>query len=199
VAPILVVSGPSGAGKTTVGRLVAAAFDVSAHIQTDDFMPFVVNGWVEPWLPDSTHQNHVLGGAVAAAALEFAAGGYTVVLDGPIFPEGLVGLAPWSARRAVPLHYVILRPDLATCLSRVEQRRPGDPDDVDSFAQLHDRFADLGDFEGHVVEATGTPEEVAAAVLAAFSSGRLKAVTPDPMFGRDPGPQPDGDDVRSTS
>jgi hypothetical protein len=186
-APILVVTGPSGAGKTTVGRLVAAAFDLSAHVQVDDFMPFVVNGWVEPWRPEAVRQNHVLGGAIAAAALEFAAGGYTVVLDGAIFPEGLGGLTPWSARRAVPLHYAVLRPDLATCLTRVRQRRSGDPDDLKSFTQLHARFADLGDREANVIETAGTPEDVAATVLAAFSSGRLNVVTPPPG--------PDGQDA----
>ncbi len=177
-APILIVAGPSGAGKTTVGRLVAAAFDLSVHIQPDVFMPFVVNGWVEPCPPDSAHQNHVVGGAVAGAALVFAQGGYKVVLAGHLFPEGLDGLAPWCARRGVPLHYAVLRPDLATCLTRVGQRRPGDPDGLASFARLHARFADLGDREANVIETTGTPEEVAAAVLAAFSSGRLRVVMP---------------------
>jgi adenylate kinase family enzyme len=43
VAPVLVVAGPSGAGKTTVGRLVAAAFDPSAHVQIDELMRFVVS------------------------------------------------------------------------------------------------------------------------------------------------------------
>ncbi|HEX8771819.1 MAG TPA: hypothetical protein VF711_13720, partial [Acidimicrobiales bacterium] len=130
-APILVVTGPSGAGKTTVGRLVAASFALSAHIKTDDFTPFFLNGWVAPWLPESEHQNHVHGAAVAAAAMEFAEGGYTVVLDGHIFPDGLDGLTPRSARRAVPLHYAVLRTDLATCLNRARQRRPADVDDAD--------------------------------------------------------------------
>jgi predicted kinase len=177
-APIFVVTGPSGAGKTTVGRLVAAAFDLSVHIRMDDFMPFVVNGWVEPWLPASARQNYVLGGAVAAAAMQFAEGGYTVVLDGYIFPEALDGdgLTQWCARRRVPLHYAVLGADHATCMARVRQRRQGDPDDAASFARLHARFTDLGDREAHVVDASGTPEEVAAFLLAAFSSGALAEI-----------------------
>jgi type II secretory pathway predicted ATPase ExeA len=78
VAPIAVITGPSGAGKTTVGRLIAASFELSVHIRMDDCTPFVVNGWVEPWLPEAAHQNHVLGSAVGAGAMQFAAGGYTV-------------------------------------------------------------------------------------------------------------------------
>lgn len=173
-APVLIVSGPSGAGKTKVGRLVADAFDLSAHVQADHFTPFVVNGWVQPSLPGTPPQNDVVGGAVAGAALAFAEGGYTVVLDGYIFPDGLEALGPWSKRRGIPLHYAVLRPDLATCLTRVRQRRPVDPEDDESFAGLHARFADLGERETNVVEATGRPEEIAAALLAALSSGQLR-------------------------
>lgn len=186
-APILVVTGPSGAGKTTVGRLVAAAFDLSVHIQTDDVMSFVANGWVEPQLADAAHQNHVLGGAVAAAALQFATGGYMVVLDGHIFPDGLDGLAHHSARRGVALHYTVLRPDLATCLTRVQQRRQGDPEDLESFTRLHARFAALGDHEANVIDATGPPDEVAAAIVTAFSTRRLEVIMPpDGVDGQGP-------------
>lgn len=173
--PILILTGPSGAGKTTVARVVAAFFDLSVHIRMDDFMSFVVSGWVEPWRSDSARQNYVLGGAVAAAALQFAEGGYTVVLDGHIFPDALDGggLAQWCAHRGVALHYAVLRPDLATCVARAARRRPGEPDDAESFARLHARFSELGDRETNVIEAAGTPEEVAAAVLAAFSAGTL--------------------------
>jgi predicted kinase len=175
-APILIVTGPSGVGKSTVSRLVATAFDPSAHVRMDDFTPFVVNGWVEPWLPESAHQNEVLGGAVALAAMQFAEGGYAVVIDGHLFPEGLKRLAQACVRRGVPLHYAVLRADLATCLARATDRGTGERPDLALFADLHARFADLCEHEANVVDSTGTPDEVAASVLAAFRSGRLVEV-----------------------
>jgi len=176
-APILVVSGPSGAGKTTVSSLVAGALDRSVHLQADALMFSIVSGWVDPWLPEARHQNDVIGGALGAAAFAFADGGYTVVVDGTLFPDGLEGLAEWSARRRVPLHYAVLRPDYETCLNRVRRRRPVDPKNLDAFTLLHTRYADLGPYEAHVVAATDAADDVASAVLAAFRSGAL-VVTP---------------------
>jgi AAA domain len=185
-APILAISGPSGAGKTTVGRLLAATFEPSTHLQVDAFMPFVVSGWVEPWQPEAGHQNHVLGGAAASAAIQFAAGGYTVIFDGHLEPDGVDGLARMSSRRGVPLSYAVLKPDLATCLARAGSRSPGDavgrPEhaalfDPELLAHQYARFGDLGQYERHVVDASGRPEEVAAELLSAFATGRL-AVPP---------------------
>lgn len=123
-APILAVSGPSGAGKTTVSRLVAAAFDKGTHVQIDTFMPFIVTCWVEPWLPGATQQNHILGGAAASAAIAFAEGDYTVVFDGYLFPDSAVGTARMCARRGVLFSYAVLKPDAATCLARANDRSP---------------------------------------------------------------------------
>ena len=158
-----------------MSRLVAATLQESVHVRIDDFTHFIVNGWVEPWLPEAAHQNKVLGGAVIAAAMQFAHGGYTVVVDGTVFPDSLEELARASLHQRVPLHYVVLRCDLATCLERATRRDPGEHPDPARFAQLHARFDNLGEHERQVVEAAGTPDEVAAAVLAAFRSGRVAA------------------------
>lgn len=191
-APILVVSGPSGAGKTTVGGLVADSFHPSVHLRTDDFATFVVNGWVDRWLPESAHQSEVMGGAVAVTAMHFAEGGYTVVWDGHLFPEGLDLLAQSCARRGVPLPYAVLRPDLVTCLARVAHRRPGDFPELrgreqERFAHLsqdeqkhllgrqYERFAKLGRHENNVIDASSAPEEIAATLMDAFDAGRLVA------------------------
>lgn len=50
------------------------------------------------------------------------------------------------------IDYVVLRPDLATCVIRARQRRSSDADDLESFARLHARFADLGRYEANVVD-----------------------------------------------
>jgi len=174
--PILVISGPSGAGKTSVAGAVAAAFDPSVHIRADEFLPFVAKGWIEPWLPESAHQNDVIGAAIAAAAIQFAVGGYTVVVDGVFFPDGVEGMGRMCLVRGVALHYAVLRADLETCMQRATQRGFGTGRftfDREQFALLHARFADLGTYETHVVDALTSPEAVAEAVLAAFGDGRL--------------------------
>lgn len=162
------MAGPSGAGKTSAARHIAAAFEPSAHLQADHFTDFVVND-----LANADARYEVVGGAVGAAAIQFAVGGYTVVLDGTLFPGGVVGLAGWAVRQGVGVHYAVLRPDLETCRERAQRRSAIDPDDLEAFDRLHARFADLGNREVHVVDHTGPPKVVAAAVLAVFASGAL--------------------------
>ena len=125
LAAILVVAGPCGAGKTSAARHIAAAFEPSAHLQADHFTDFVVNDLADP---DARYE--VVGGAIGAAAIQFAVGGYTVVLDGTFFPGGVAGLAGWAARRGVGVHYAVLRPDLETCRERAQRRSAIDPEDL---------------------------------------------------------------------
>ena len=47
VGPLIVLSGPTGVGKSTVGRLVAAEFARSVHLRADDLMASVVGGFVD--------------------------------------------------------------------------------------------------------------------------------------------------------
>ena len=184
-APIIVVAGPSGVGKSTVSRLVAAAFEWSAIVPTDTVRGFVVNGWVDPWLPEAERQHEIIGGVLAVAAMQLAGGGYTTVVDGHLFPRGVEGLAVACARRSVPLHYVVLRADLATCWARARSRGEGRwPLEWASFDELHAKFAQVGAYEPHVIDATGPSEHVAACVLTALREGRL-TVSGQPSAGSD--------------
>lgn len=178
-APILVVSGPSGVGKTTVSRLLAAEFDRSVHLKTDDFMASIVSGWVDPNSPEAEAQHEAVGGALAVSAMGFAGDGYTTVVDGHLFPDGVAGLAAASATRGIACHYVVLSAPLATCWERARGRGEGRwPLEEEPFATVHARFAALGVDRRHVVDALGSAEDARDAVLVAFHAGRLEVADP---------------------
>jgi len=171
---VIVVSGPGGVGKTTVSNLIAAAFDLSIHLDASDFMASIVSGWIDPNLPEANQQNEAVGGAFAVSAMSFAQAGYTTVVDGYLFPDGAAGLATACNARGLECHYVVLTADLDTCWARASARGEGRwPLDFEPFAAVHERFAALGLDPRHLVDASGTPERVRDAVMSALRAGRL--------------------------
>jgi predicted kinase len=173
---VIIVSGAPGVGKSTVSRLVAAAFDRSVHLQTDDLMASIVSGFVDPNLPEADDQNEAIGAALAVSAMRFAEDGYTTVVDGYLFPDGVGGLAAACASRGLSCHYVVLTADLDTCWARANDRGEGRwPLEFGPFATVHGKFDDLDLDERHLVEATGSPDRARDAVLSAFRTGRLVA------------------------
>jgi hypothetical protein len=112
MSDLIIVSGAPGVGKSTVSRLVAATFDRSVHLQSDDLMASVVSGWVDPNLPEAEQQNEAIGAALAVSAMRLADDGYTTVVDGYLFPVGVAGLAAACTARRLSCHYVVLTADL---------------------------------------------------------------------------------------
>jgi predicted kinase len=173
-ATLVMVSGPGGVGKTTLSSLIAATFVLSVHLRMDDFMAAIVGGWVDPNRPGSDRQNEAVGGAFAVSAMRFAQDGYTTVADGYFFPDNADGLAAACADRGVECHYVVLTADLDTCWTRAGSRSEGRwPLEFEPFAAVHERFAALDLDPRHLVDATGTPERVRDAVMAALRAGDL--------------------------
>ena len=118
---MIVITGPPGAGKSTVARIVADSFDNSVLLVGDNFHHYIRRGYIAPWRAESEHQNKVVIDSTAVAASSYALGGYLVVV------EGIIG--PWFVERwlshvqdELPVHYIILRPSEGVALRRAAQR-----------------------------------------------------------------------------
>ncbi|TNC29624.1 AAA family ATPase [Amycolatopsis alkalitolerans] len=176
MADVVIVTGPPGAGKSTVAARVARGYPKAAHLHTDDFWHYLVAGAIPPYEPASHAQNETVMDVIAGAAFAYSAGGFTAVVDGIVGPW-MLGHFRAQARLHpdVPVHYVVLRPRREVALARARGRTAPDAlVDEHPVLLMWDQFADLGALEPHVLdtsdeESTATERRVAEAI----ASGRM--------------------------
>jgi energy-coupling factor transporter ATP-binding protein EcfA2 len=170
---LLVITGPPGAGKSTVARALAGrSHEASVLIEGDAFYGFLANGAIEPWKVESHQQNHVVTISSAAAAGCFASNGYATFFDGMVGPWFLPTFARATGQAAID--YVILLPSADRCAAGVRARRDHDFADETVTRQMHAQFAAASIDPRHVlVDPPDTPLAVADLVERARSEGTL--------------------------
>jgi predicted kinase len=173
-AGVVILTGPPGSGKSTVAALHARTYHKAVHLHTDDFWHFIVTGLIPPYEPTSESQNHTVIEVVAGAAYTYAQGGLTTIVDGIVGPWMLGHyLAQARQHRDVALTYIVLRAGRDETLARARGRTaPGALVDEQLILQLWEQFAQLGSYEGHVLDTSGESAEtstqrVADAIAAA--------------------------------
>lgn len=179
---VVIVSGPCGAGKSTVSRLLAeqSDYEASAHFHTDDFYSYICKGYIAPWLEDSGDQNEVVMEAIAASAQAYCRGGYEVFVDGMIGPWFL---PRWLelARTGTDVRYIVLRPEEEATLRRAMEREKREefPLTEEAVRQVWSSMSDLGEYEAHVLDTGGqTVEETVRIIQKRLACGEFRLSRP---------------------
>ncbi|HZS48128.1 MAG TPA: hypothetical protein VFC63_23875 [Blastocatellia bacterium] len=132
---VTILSGPVGAGKTTIARkLIRMMPSPLSYIEGDTFWSFIAKSDGM----EISDKFRVIVRSMTAAAIPFARSGFGVVLDFSIPPGFLV-----AARKIVkelPLNYVMLLPAESVCATRAASRREGAIEDYSRFQYLYSLF-----------------------------------------------------------
>jgi predicted ABC-type ATPase len=136
---LLIVTGPPGAGKSTVAAEIVERHEPSALVEGDTFFGFLRRGAIDPWLPESEAQNDAVTAAAGRATGEFVRGGFATVFAGIVGPWYLDHFCNQAGLERVD--YCVLLPTEDRCLERVRQRADHGFRDGPATSKMHVEFA----------------------------------------------------------
>lgn len=151
---VIILTGPPGAGKSTIAAKLARRYSKAVHLHTDDFWHYIVSGAIPPYDPASDTQNQTVMDVIAGAAYGYALGGFATVVDGIVGPWMLEHFRTRASRHPdLRVHYVVLRPRREIALERAQARTPpGALIDESPILTMWDQFSELGELDSHILD-----------------------------------------------
>lgn len=170
VMPIILLSGPVGAGKSAVAReLIPLLPGPTAYIEGDMFWSFIAKGVGGP---RNAKNFKMVMTSMMAAAVPYALYGHEVVLDFSIPPWFLETARAVVKVKDVPLDFVVLRPSLAVCATRAAGRAQGAIADYAPYQELYSSFDEA---ERYIIQDDKSDvAAVASRVRDALDGGRFR-------------------------
>jgi len=168
--PIIFLSGPIGAGKTTVAReLVASSSAPIAYIEGDTFWSFIAKSMAG----QGRNKNFkMIMTAMIAAAIPYALFGHEVIVDFSIPPWFLDTARKVVKSREVPLDYVVLRPSETVCAARAAAPPEGT---IPDYAPYRDLYSSFDEAESYIIkDDAGDAAVVAARIRDGLNAGTFR-------------------------
>ena len=166
---VIFLSGPIGAGKTTVAKALLALLPAPlSYIEGDTFWSFIRKDDER----GSRDNFPVLVRSMTAAAIPFARSGFRVLIDFSI-PPTFVDTAR-KILKEVPFDFVLLRPSFKVCAERAASRKEGAITDSVMLKNFYARFE-----EGTVqpiCDDDADPESLARRIAEGLNQGRFRVL-----------------------
>jgi predicted kinase len=166
------LTGPPGAGKTTIAQSICQNMRRCVHVESDLLFHAIASGSIEPWRPEAHEQNTVVMDVVARVAIGFAGAGYPTIVDGILLPGWFLEPVRDALHDAgVQVSLAILRPSRETVVSRRSRIEPSIP--AGEVEAMWRDFTRPGPPERHSFENEGDRDATSTAIVAAWEAGQL--------------------------
>lgn len=158
---IYIVTGPPGAGKSTLCDELAKRFDRGFHLHCDDIYNMVKGGYKAPWDDTDDALKNLMFNASHKLIETYSASGFHITVD---YVFSLSQLQSFISKLSEPLVLTVLLPSLNANLERDKNRKWTIGNDLVS--QYHQEFSEIKVFHRFVIDTSSIePKELADTIL----------------------------------